>query len=83
MHGEDLYYDHEELMTSEEKEDAEYIPGRNYEPSWFRNWVMEGSKYQADAEGRKKFRIQYIISIATNQISHLLFPIATNHKHWV
>lgn len=55
MHGEDLYYDHEELMTSEEREDAEYIPGRNYEPVWFRNWVMEGSKYQADAEGRKKF----------------------------
>lgn len=59
MNGEDLYYEHEELMSPEELEDAHYEPNSGKaidSPLFFRKWYTSTQlTYQADAEGRKEF----------------------------
>ena len=58
MDSEELYFDHEELMSPEEKEDGDYMPGSSLapdHPSWYRNFMLSGIEFKADAEGRKRF----------------------------
>lgn len=76
MDAEGLYFDHPELMTAEEKEDGDYVPGSSRVPDtpiWYNAWSFNRLGCgQPDAEYRSVFEQRKpALSLNESQLSSL------------